>query len=483
MPRQASIFIAICALVLLAVYGVTLAPSVTWSHYGADGGDLVTAVARGSIPHPPGAPTYLLLGELFIRLPWGEPAWRLNLMSAVCAAGAAGLTTAAVQGSGGAEERRSRGATCIPQPAIHNPQSAICAGLCLGLAPLFWSQALIAEVYAPAAFFAALVMALSILEGPAWALGLSWGLGLGVHPTLLFLAPLVAWKAWGERNERMRRLATACLPALLGCGILYGPVLVARDGVPSPWGDVSTFDGWWKLVSAELYRGYLFALPLADWPQRLLAWAGLLARQFTPVGAAVAGLGLVRLWRIQRPLALASALAFAAVSIYAIGYNTADSLVYLAPALPLAALWLGMGLSQAADWLDCWLPRGAWALLLLPLLQALLFWGQMDVSKDEVAKDWAAQVLQQSPPRAVLITEQDNYTFTLWYVHDVLGGRPDVVVIDTDMWGQEHYRRMTAGALGIDAGENDLSLEDAVRLAGRPAVYVADLTITEKESP
>jgi hypothetical protein len=460
--KTGRIVAAICTLALLAVYGVTLAPSLTWSHYGDDGGDLVTAVAQGSIPHPPGFPTYLLLGELFIRIPWGELAWRLNLMSAVCAAGAAGLTATAI---------------------IRNPQSAICAGLCLGLAPLFWSQALIAEVYAPAALFAALVMALCVGKGPAWAVGLSWGAGLGVHPTLLFLAPLVAWEIWREPNNRLRRLAAACLPALLMCGILYGPALLARGSVPSPWGDVSTFDGWWGLVSARLYRGYVFGLPLKDYPLRLLAWAGLLARQFTPVGAIVAGLGMVRLRRAQRPLALASALAFGALSIYAIGYNTTDSLVYLAAALPLAALWLGIGLTQVADWLNRRLPRGAWALLLLPLLQALLFGGQMDVSKDRSAMDWAAQVLQQAPPQAILLTEQDNHTFTLWYVHDVLGERPDVAVIDVDMWGQEHYRRMMADTLGIDANQSSLSPEEAVRQTGRPVVYVTDLTITERESP
>jgi len=63
---------ALLPVILLVIYLLTLAPAITWAHHGADGGDLVTAVARGSIPHPPGSPTYLLLGELFLRLPWGD---------------------------------------------------------------------------------------------------------------------------------------------------------------------------------------------------------------------------------------------------------------------------------------------------------------------------------------------------------------------------------------------------------------------------
>jgi hypothetical protein len=462
------------AIVLLAIYAATAPPSLTWAHHGADGGDLATAVAQGRIPHPPGSPTYLLLGELFIRLPWGDPAWRLNLMSAAFAAGAVGLTTMTVWIL---LQRAEDSALPSTLGAV-----ALTAGLCLGLSPLFWSQAIITEVYAPAAFFAALVMALSLREGPAWALGLSWGAGLGAHPILIFLAPLVAWGAWRERDGRLVRLATACLLALLGWGVLYGPVLLARGGVPTPWGDVSTFEGWWALVSGQLYRGYLFGLPLSDWPRRLLAWVGLLARQFTPVGAVLAGLGLTKLWQAQRSLASTSALAFGVLSIYAIGYNTTDSLVYLTPMLPLAALWLGVGLAQAAKWLNQRLRRGAWIILLLPLLQALLFWGQMDLSGDRTTIEWTERALHQAPPQAVVLSDQDRYTFTLWYVHDVLGNRPDVTVIDVDLWGQKPYHEMMVNALGLDADESDLPLEEAVRQAGRPIVRAADLTVTEEES-
>jgi hypothetical protein len=448
-----------------------MAPSLTWAHHGADGGDLVTAVAMGSIPHPPGFPTYLLLGELFIRLPWGEPAWRMNLMSAVLAAGAGGLATAAtwlLLRRSATNDHRSQASSV-----------ALTTGLCLGLAPLFWSQALIAEVYAPAAFFAALVLCLALRGGPAWLLGMAWGVGMGAHPTLVFLAPLVAWGVWGVVPSPMggvegglRRLIQAGLLALLSLGAMVGPVLLTRRGAPSPWGDVSTLAGWWALVSGRMYRGYLFGLPLAAWPRRLMAWAGLLARQFTPLGAILAGVGWAWLWRVRRSLALTSILAFAAFSLYAISYDTADSLVYLALALPLAALWLGAGLARAADWLERRRRRGAWAVLLLPLLQALLFWGTMDVSGDRTAIEWADRVLEEAPSQAILLTTRDAHTFTLWYVHDVLGQRPDVVVVDQDMWGHEPYNRMMAGALELDT--HGLSLEDAARRVGRPVIHVSD---------
>jgi hypothetical protein len=449
--RVGWVSILVVEVILLAVYVMTLAPTITWSHHGADGGDLVTAVARGSIPHPPGFPTYLWLGKLFICLPFGNPAWRMNLMSAVLTAGAAGLTAAAVG---------------LPSPF------AVYVGLSLGLAPLLWSQAVITEVYTTAAFFSALVVFLALRGGPAWGLGLAWGIGIGAHPTLLFLLPLIAWAA--PLRLRKKRSLTAQVQiavfALVSGGMMYGPVLLARGGTPSPWGDVSTPGGWWALVSGRVYHGYLFGLPPTAWSQRLLAWVGLLARQFTPLGTMLAGLGWARTWSERRSLALASSLAFGAFSLYAIGYDTADSLVYLAPALPLAALWLGAGLAPAADWLDRRIGWSKWVVLSLPLLQALLFWGQIDVSQDWTAMEWMERALRDAPPQAVVLTDRDAHTFTLWYAQGVLGERPDVTVIDVDLWAQASYREMVEEALGLENVGGDWSPEDAARRTGRPMI-------------
>ena len=445
--------ILVAGAILLAIYAATLAPTITWAHHGADGGDLVTAVASSSFPHPPGFPTYLLMGKLFIRLPWGNPAWRLNLMSAVMAVGAACLT--------------ARMANC---------ELRIATCLCLGLAPLFWSQAIIAEVYAPAAFFVALVTYLALKEGPAWALGLAWGVGIGIHPTLLFLIPLALWAG---REKPGFFLKTGFL-ALTSCGMLYGPVLLAWSTSPSPWGNTRTLAGWWAFVSGRMYHGYLFGLPLAAWPRRLLAWAGLLARQFTPLGAILAGLGWTNLWRRRRSLALASALVFGGFSLYAISYDTADSLVYLTLALPVAALWLADGLSQAAEWLNRRARWGAGAIVLLPLLQALLSWGQLDLSADRAAMEWAERTLRQAPPQAIILTDEDGHTFTLWYVQTVLGQRADVTVIDVDLWGQTPYREMMNLKLGAQAIENDLSPEDIARWTGRPIVRTSTGTVDDQ---
>jgi len=291
---------------------------------------------------------------------------------------------------------------------------------------------------------------------------------MGVHPTLLFLAPLVMWGTRGKSGPaRIRPL----ILAILGWGLMYGPVLLARQGPPSPWADLSSLEGWWALVSGRIYHGYLFGLAARAWPTRLLVWSGLLVRQFTPLGAALAAWGWVHLWRTERRFALAAALTGGAFSLYAIGYDTGDSLIYLTLPLPVAAVGLGVGLARAADRWRGWRRWGVGALLLLPVLQAILFWGQMDVSADREAVAWAERVLRQAPAEGVLLTAQDGHTFALWYVRDVLSERPDVVVLDRDLWAHAPYHRLVTAELGIEAGAA-VTPEDAVRLTGRPVQIV-----------
>jgi hypothetical protein len=73
-------------LVVFTGYLATLAPTVTFW----DAGEFIAASRILGIPHPPGTPLFVLLGNAFGQLiPVGEWAWRTNLMTAVFSAAAA----------------------------------------------------------------------------------------------------------------------------------------------------------------------------------------------------------------------------------------------------------------------------------------------------------------------------------------------------------------------------------------------------------
>lgn len=67
-----------------AVFFHHLAPGLTLT----DSGELVTAAFTFGVPHPPGYPLWTLGGFLWSHgvVPFGNPAWRISLFSAVTAA-------------------------------------------------------------------------------------------------------------------------------------------------------------------------------------------------------------------------------------------------------------------------------------------------------------------------------------------------------------------------------------------------------------
>lgn len=451
----------------LAVYLLTLAPDITWAHDGADGGDLITAVMTGGVPHPPGYPTYLLLSWPLTRLPLGNPAWRLNLFSALCAACSAGLVTltvAQVTGPMGYKAQAARAA-------------GVGAGLLLAWSPVLWSQAVIAEVYTLSALWTALIVfwAIGHSNKPAW-LGLWFGLALGTSPVLILIGPLAAI-ALGRQSKHWLQ---AGLGLLIGLTVFAVLPLRASSGAPVNWGDPSTLQGFWWLITAELYRGYVFALPLGSLGTRLLAWASMIARQFTPIGALIGLWGLLRLKRARLGLVAAILVAFLCLSAFAIGYNTRDSYVYLIPPFVLLAIGGGIGLGEVLirlEGLANRLPGLRWAaVLVLPLIELAFGWPAADLHADRVAMDFGQAIMAQAPQQAVLVTSEDAHTFTLWYFRYVRGERPDVTIVDQDMLGMSWYRSTIARASGLAHPASPDLVSELVSL-GRPVCWVKPMDL------
>jgi len=133
------------------IYLKTMAPDLTWANGGSDGGDLITAAATGGIAHPSGYPLYLILARFFQLIPVGSLAYRTNLMSALFAVLTALLVYAIVFKYLLAE---------LDEYTVSIV--GLSAGFAIGLSPLFWSQAVITEVYTLHAFFIALIIYITV---------------------------------------------------------------------------------------------------------------------------------------------------------------------------------------------------------------------------------------------------------------------------------------------------------------------------------
>jgi hypothetical protein len=64
----------------------------------------------------------------------------------------------------------------------------------------------------------------------------------------------------------------------------------------------------------------------------------------------------------------------------------------------------------------------------------------LDISADDSAISFGKRALTNLPSEALLISEHDETTFSLWY-RQALGERPDVVVIDRRLLAYDWYQR------------------------------------------
>src|SRR5262245_47697415 len=173
------------------------------------------------VAHNPGYPLYVFLTYPFSYLPIGSLAYRINLFSALLGAVAVALT-------------------CLLARRLECRRVlAVAAAVGLAFGQVFWSQAVIAEVYTlHAAIVAGVLLALVVWhrtgrDGYYYAAVALFAAGLGNHTTLVGFLPgiaifvLVANPAFALRWRTL--LATA---AILAAGLLQYAFILIRSQDP-----------------------------------------------------------------------------------------------------------------------------------------------------------------------------------------------------------------------------------------------------------
>ncbi len=327
----------------LACYWATLARDVL----PADAGEFQLAAALLGVAHPPGYPLYTLVGHLFTRLvPLGNPAYRLNLMSAILAAGTLVFVARATR-------LWARRLGAAPLTALGG---GLAAALALGTATTFWAQATIANVRTPAVFFAALALytlaRFAIAEArdkdrALWLFALALGLGGGHYPPLAFIAVFFVLYLLLTDPRLIVQPRRWWKPALVGLAalllpLIYLPVRGARGAILAP-SNLNTLRGFFWHVTAGGFSGDMFAFATAAMlPHRLALLPTLFRFQFHPILLALALLGLASLvWREWRLFVLLVG-SLALHTFVTVTYRAPQTVEYLMPAYLPVAIAVGL---------------------------------------------------------------------------------------------------------------------------------------------
>ncbi len=427
-------------LLFFALYAATATTTVQ----GGDAGELVTVACQGGVAHPPGYPLFVLLGRAACALlPFGTPAWRLALVSALQASLALALLVAAI--------RRATGSSL----------AALSSALLLGLSPLFWRYATVGEVFAGGVLTAALLVLIGLRIHSGWrgwpaalALGLACATGVAHHHSSVLLFPLVLVALWQSvaRPRRPGALLVAGGAWLLGAGtgllpylsllepggawrwgaleslaqlpehllrVDYGTLqLAANQGVPA--GPAHLLNYLWHLVR-ELPL-LLLLLGLGVWKARLVQpriWAAALT-----AAALLAGPGLLLLFNVP-----ASGLGAVVAQRF---FLLPDTLLTVLGGLGLAALLHQLKIERS--WLKI-------ALIALPLASALLLGGpRLGHRGWSVAEDYVLNALRTSAEGALVVGSSDSELGGYLYVQEVLERRPDLLYVAPPLLARAWYR-------------------------------------------
>lgn len=433
-------------LAALALFAASTAPGVEWQDSGTHQYRILTGLQEHPIGLALSHPLHYWLGRATLHVPLGNPAWRLNLLSAIAGASAVGLLAALVV-------RLTRSVS-----------AAAFAAVAVATAHSFWQMSAVTETYTIAAALMVLEWTLLLqyvrTHQVAWLLAVFLANGLHVADHLLGMLTLAPYGILLLERMARRRAPLWALPAagafwalgaapyLLLCAAFYGHTGdLLRTLHSALFGGGAWLPGWanavlntrpttGQLAIAALSLGYCFpnAVPF-------VALLGMLRR---PARRRV----------IFRYVLLAQTVIIVA---FVARYSIRDLYTYFVPVCALMGLWFGLGVALLLrSWPE---PRSRRPLLLLLCVNALLPLAVYTVfphmarawrlvpnlgrdmpfrdeyltyfrpwrTGDNAAARFAAETLRRAGPNGWVIADSAP-VFTLAAWQQVYGGPPGVLI-------------------------------------------------------
>ncbi|HEY5899823.1 MAG TPA: DUF2723 domain-containing protein [Burkholderiales bacterium] len=426
---------AAVAAALFALYAVSAPRTVALED---DGLFILSSYFLG-VEHPPGYPLFTLIGHLFTYLPFGSVAYRVHLASAMFGALTGGV------------------AWLCARSLIEGRLAAYVSAFALGFSPVFWSQAIIAEVYTLNTFFFLVLVFIGLQVCPPSAqtpanvprsrlltwMALIFGLSLSNHyPLMLLVAPAFLILLWPARRELLDRFGM--LSWLVIAGLLPYVWMVRRSWMALPIsfnGPLETIQEIFFFLSRAGYADVDHSIS-AGWLDKLKFFhflGGELLVQFALFGTVLAAVGFAVQWRILgRRTAAFLTVAFlmpSVVLLLLLGFDY-DSFrahvfhVYPLPAYAVCALWMGLGLAWAVQRFAR--PPSHAAAAAAALLGLIFVVGARInlVATHEWGARYAQAVLRALPEHAVVIVLGDPDLAPIAYFHMIEKWRPDITLVE-----------------------------------------------------
>jgi hypothetical protein len=350
----------------------TLAPGLI-SQAAGDSAEFQTVSWVLGTAHPTGYPSYVILGFIASHLlPFGDPAFRMNLLQALLAAGAVAGTVAIVQHLTGMRWiALATGLLLLIMPAWSAVQASF-PGSGFDSTPVFWRLSTYAD---PHMFHLALTTLIILLllvwerrrtsddpdvcgRADRWLVAAAcvYGVALANHSLTMMLAPGIALFVLAVAPAIILkwRVILTCVVVLAGTAILFWLELPIRAAMHAPlvYAHPDTWNGFMYVITGQQFGG----IPPTIGADLQLKYAQVMALMSSWLGplsyVAAVGLGTSV---IRRPrYVLLGLLAAAMTAGFAAAYANSDLERYFLVPVFVAYTFVGLGLADVAS-LGVWL--------------------------------------------------------------------------------------------------------------------------------
>ncbi len=242
----------------LIIYLRTIAETVSFW----DCGEFITCSYILGIPHPPGAPFYLLIGRIFTMLPLAtDIALRVNIISALTSALTVMLTYLIIVRL----IKQWRGEPKNSEDLLILSASGLIGALAFAFTDTFWFNAVEAEVYAISMFFTSIIFWLILVwlekadekGSERFLLFIAYvvGLAIGVHLEMILVLPalcMIVYFKYLDKTQQKINFKNTFFFGLIAVGIFIAIYPGVVQWVPRLAGAL----GLWFLLALTLGLAY-----------------------------------------------------------------------------------------------------------------------------------------------------------------------------------------------------------------------------------
>jgi len=482
-----TVLAALSFLIPFIVYLITIAPTVSFW----DCGEFIACSKILGVPHPPGAPLYILIGKLFTFLIFiKDVALRVNLFSALASA----ATVLIIYLTLVRLIKERKGYPDETENKIIVYSGAFIGALSFAFTDSFWFNAVEAEVYAFSMLLTTLMFWLALLwmdthknyKSLRFLIFIMYLIGLAadVHLLGLLVIPSVILLIYFTEKDLFARADIWIMVPILSV-VAYSLyiMLFIRSGQNPPI-DENNPENWKNIVyylKREQYGQWsilqrqapLWAYQIKKMFIRYFGW------QFIGKGTTIGedrfivetisinglyGLpflvgvfGMIHHFFKDWKRALSVLVLFIMTGIAIVIYlNQPDpqprerDYVYVG-CFYAFALWIGIGVTGVLDSIKDYFKNkkllrnsflcGSLGILfiILPLNLFYFNFESHDRSGNYVAWDYSYNIIQTCEKNAILFTNGDNDTFPLWYLQFVEGIRQDVNIVNLSLLNSDWY--------------------------------------------